>query len=231
MTAAGSAPRPQAAFPCGWYGKMPSTGDFVARRVPGGFCEAWGRWLGSVLDGSRARLGSSWLDHFLSMPAWRFALAGGLVTPGAWAGVLVPSVDSVGRYFPLAVASALPAARLDLVATLLAARAWLDAMEEIALAAIGPDAEIAGLDAATALRPFRAEWLRSAGDSEPHHGPAQCLAPGGRSEDPRSAWLAEPSDIFGRTLLVCDELPGPEAFCAMMDGRWREHGWLPRAAD
>jgi type VI secretion system protein ImpM len=231
MGAAGVAPRAQAGFPSGWYGKVPTTGDFVARRVPGSFCETWGRWLQEVLDGSRVRLSGRWLEHFLSMPAWRFVLAGGLVTPNAWAGVMVPSVDAVSRYFPLAVASALPAERIDVVATLVAARSWFDEMEEIAVSAIAPRAQTDVLDAAIAVRPFRGEWLRGGAEGQGYDGSAECFEPAGwHGEAPRAAWLAEPSDIFGRTLLVGDALPAAEAFCAMMNGQWREHGWLPRAA-
>lgn len=215
-------------FAPGWYGKIPATGDFIARRVPGGFCDAWGRWLQSALDGARAHLGERWPDDFLSMPVWRFVLSAGLVTPSAWAGVMAPSVDSVGRYFPLALASPLPSIRLDLVGTLLAARAWFGHMEELSLSAIEARSDIAALDAAIAERSFRAEWLCIAGGSQSARAeaPMDCLELA-RGEA-RAAWLAEASDIFGRTLLLCDELPPAGPFCAMMNGRWQEQGWLPR---
>jgi len=105
MIGAAAAP---ASFPVGWYGKIPVTGDFIARRLATAFSEPWDRWLQGVMDGSRERLGARWRDTFLSMPAWRFILAPGMVTPNAWAGLMVPSVDAVGRYFPLTVAVSLP---------------------------------------------------------------------------------------------------------------------------
>lgn len=216
-------------FPSGCYGKMPAAGDFVARRVPGAFCDAWGRWLQPALEA--ARRGGDWPGAFLSMPAWRFMLAPGLLTPAAWAGVMVPSVDSVGRYFPLAVASALPSARVDVVATLFAAQAWFDDMEQVALSALSPHADLGALDAAIAARPFREEWLRpaSAGRTVVPDS-VSCWRLAARVDD-RAAWLAEASDVFGRTLLMCDELPPAEAFRAMMDGRWREHGWTRREGE
>lgn len=221
-------------FPSGWYGKIPATGDFIARRMPGAFCDAWSGWLQAALDGARERLGGRWRDDFLSMPVWRFVLTGGLVTPNAWAGVMVPSVDAVGRYFPLALASALPATRLDAPATLFAARSWFATMEEVALSAIAPRADIAAVDAATAVRPFRAEWLQASRASAPAFDTPATMAclelPRRSSAGYHAAWLAEVSDIFGCTLLVCDELPPPGPFCAMMDGRWIEHGWARRAA-
>lgn len=220
------------AFASGWYGKMPAAGDFVARRVPGAFCEAWGRWLQRALEGARARLGDRWPEDFLSMPVWRFVLGPGLVTPGAWAGVMAPSVDSVGRYFPLALASALPAAPVDVVATLFAARPWYDDMEQVASSAIGPGADVARLDAETAARPFPGTYLRSPHGGNPAGGPREgvsCMTlREAHGMAPTAAWFAEASEIFGSTLLVCDRLPPAGPFCAMMDGRWREHGWALR---
>ncbi len=105
MMSAGAAPQE---FSAGWYGKIPGTGDFIARRMPSSFSEAWDRWLQAAIAGSRDRLGGRWRDTFLSMPIWRFVLSPGMLTQNAWAGIMVPSVDAVGRYFPLAVASALP---------------------------------------------------------------------------------------------------------------------------
>ena len=233
MTAAGPVAGRQA-FPSGWYGKIPAAGDFVARRVSGAFCDAWGRWLHGALDAARRRPGLRWPDDFLCMPVWRFVLSPGLVTSSGWAGVMAPSVDSVGRYFPLALASALPASRLDGIATLFAARPWFDDLEQVALSAIAADTDVAALDAALAARPFRGQWLHS-GDRRPTDRvvptTVACFElverPGGEC---RAAWLAEASEIFGRTLLVCDKLPPAGPFCAMMDGRWEEHGWARREA-
>ncbi len=222
------------AFASGWYGKMPTAGDFVARRVPGAFCEAWGRWLQGALEGARGRLGGRWPQDFLSMPVWRFVLGPGVVTSNAWAGVMAPSVDSVGRYFPLALASALPPVPVDVVATLFAARRWYDDMEQVAFSAIGPDADVAALDADTAARPFPAECLRSARGDERANWRRERVTlmtlRETRGMAPRASWLAEASEIFGCTLLVCDSLPPAGPFCAMMDGRWQEHGWAPGEA-
>ena len=65
--------------------------------------DAWDAWLRECLTASREALGERWLDVYLTSPAWRFACAPGLLGPLASAGVLVPSVDRVGRYFPLTV--------------------------------------------------------------------------------------------------------------------------------
>lgn len=235
-------------FAAGWYGKMPGTGDFIARRMPAAFSEAWDRWLQAAIAGSRDRLGADWRDCYLSMPVWRFMLSPGMLTGEAWAGVVAPSVDAVGRYFPLAIATALPS-NLDLVPTLVAASEWFDGIESIALDALSPGANVASVDAAIAKKPFRAEWLKrleSSGDETmPIRGknpqmlslllPARGASAGQdildvapRFGEPWGVWLAEESELLGRCLLACETLPQAGHFCAMMDGRWDEHGWSRR---
>jgi type VI secretion system protein ImpM len=236
---------PGGGFSAGWYGKIPAAGDFIARRVPPSFSQAWDRWLQTVIGGSRARLAARWRDAFLSMPVWRFVLSPAMLNVNAWAGVMVPSVDAVGRYFPLAVASALPSASLDLVATLLAARSWFQDIEAIALSALGPGTDSDSIDAAIAGKPFLSQWLRhpeAHDDTVPIRGakPQMLWVPLGDGQEegarelgatlgePAAAWLAEASELFGRCLLLCEALPEAEQYCAMMDGRWIEHGWRRR---
>jgi type VI secretion system protein ImpM len=236
------------AFPTGWYGKIPGMGDFVARRLASHFTESWHRWQQTVIAGSRERLGADWRESYLSMPVWRFVFSPGLLTEAAWAGIVAPSVDAVGRYFPLAIAAELPSKSLDLVRTMIAAQPWLDEMDALALQALAPRADMAALDAAIAARPFRAEWLclpeardetvplRGAQPqliclplAERHSGAqAKAIEIARRLSEPCGAWLAEESEVFGRCLALCETLPPAEQYCAMMDGRWAHHGWSPR---
>ena len=241
----------QETFPAGWYGKIPGTGDFIARRIPSAFSAAWDGWLQAAMAGSRERLGSRWRDSYLSMPIWRFVLSPGVLTPSAWVGIMVPSVDAVGRYFPLAVASALPSASLDIVATLIGAESWFDEIEGVALSAIAPAVDTAAIDTAIAQKPFRAEWLRhpevrddtvpirgakpqmlwvSLGERTGREAAPELCSLAGRMAEPCGAWLAEESELFPRCVLLCETLPPAEQYCAMMDGRWVEHGWGRRDA-
>lgn len=247
MITAGAAPGE--GFAVGWYGKIPGTGDFIARRVPASFSEPWDGWLQQAIEGSKQRLGARWRDAFLSMPAWRFALGPGVVGANAWAGLMVPSVDAVGRYFPLTVACALPSASLDVVATLLGAARWFEDIEAIALEAIAPRADTAAIDAALVKRRFEARWL-AVPEANDATMPMRSAKPqmlaidlprtrvvttgkvrelADRLCEPYSAWLAEPSELFGRSLLLCESLPAGEQFCAMMHGHWLEHGWACRS--
>lgn len=87
----------------GFYGKLPCRGDFLQRRAPQDFVDVWDAWLQQCLHETRQNLQEAWLESYLTGPVWRFALASGVCGNGAYAGILVPSVDRVGRYFPLTV--------------------------------------------------------------------------------------------------------------------------------
>jgi type VI secretion system protein ImpM len=86
--------------PCGLFGKLPSKRDFVSYNMPRPFLDSWESWLQSAVASSRHALGQGWQDIFLAMPIWRF-WCGNEVHGAAVTGALMPSVDGVGRYFPL----------------------------------------------------------------------------------------------------------------------------------
>jgi len=88
----------------GWYGKLPILGDFAHRRLPVGFVSACDTWLSDGVAASRESLGSAWLENYLTAPLWNFAWSPRVVDEQWWFGLLMPSVDAVGRYFPLMVA-------------------------------------------------------------------------------------------------------------------------------
>ena len=91
----------------GWWGKLPGMGDFASRRLEGTrFVEEWDRWLQSCF-GSLRQHESQWVEHYLASPVWLFALGGDIAEYSNWIGIIMPSVDSVGRYFPFTLASEL----------------------------------------------------------------------------------------------------------------------------
>lgn len=87
----------------GWFGKLPMLGDFAHRRLPVEVVAACDAWLSQGVAGSREALGTAWLDTYLKAPLWCFAWAPQVVDPQWWIGILMPSVDAAGRYFPLLV--------------------------------------------------------------------------------------------------------------------------------
>jgi type VI secretion system protein ImpM len=88
----------------GFFGKLPARGDFVRAGLPRGFVDPWDGWLQRVLPASGAILGDAWEPAWLEAPVWRFALPPDLCGPEPVWGIWMPSVDSVGRYFPLTLA-------------------------------------------------------------------------------------------------------------------------------
>ena len=93
----------------GYYGKIPVRGDFVRRRLPRGFLDPWDLWLQGSIAISKEELAIDWLDGYLTSPIWRFALSAGVCGEFVSTGVFMPSVDSVGRYYPMTISILLPA--------------------------------------------------------------------------------------------------------------------------
>ena len=123
----------------GFFGKLPSNGDFVSRRLPREFLDLWDHWLQRCIAESKASLGDDWLNAYLTSPIWRFAIAKEVCGDEAIHGVLMPSVDKVGRYFPLSIIAPSPAN----VSPLSVARgrtAWFDEAEALLLNALKEDA-------------------------------------------------------------------------------------------
>ena len=85
---------------CGLFGKLTAKRDFIALFAPRAFLDAWEPWMQSGIAASRDALGRGWQQAFLSAPIWRFWL-GSDICGATVAGVFMPSLDGVGRYYPL----------------------------------------------------------------------------------------------------------------------------------
>ncbi|KXU83738.1 hypothetical protein CI15_24635 [Paraburkholderia monticola] len=129
----------------GCFGKLRGNGDFVTRRLPACFVEPWDAMLQAALLASRAARGPAWLDAYLTAPLWRFALGGGVLGESGWAGVLMPSVDSAGRHFPLTIAA--PVDPLAWSLWRAHADAWFERCGALALATLEERARLADFDA------------------------------------------------------------------------------------
>ena len=134
----------------GWHGKLPTLGDFASRRLDADFIDVWDGWLAAEIDGLKRRDEDGWLRAYLDSPSWRFLLMPG-VLPGAlgmrpWIGVLMPSVDRVGRYFPFTIAHKLEAwpSGEDDFQTLFR---WLHRLDDVAADALYGDWDVNMLEA------------------------------------------------------------------------------------
>src|SRR5687768_9484040 len=143
--------------PAGRHGTIPCLGDFIWRRLPSGLIRAWDSWLQHAMAASRAHWRGRWLDLYRNRPIGRFVLMPGAcdASTGIWGGRLMPSVDSVGRYFPLTIA--LPVgSRPGMMLTVFSAQSWYAALERIALATLNINALPDDLDRNLADNPFPA---------------------------------------------------------------------------
>jgi type VI secretion system protein ImpM len=236
----------------GLYGKVPARGDFLSRRLDAEFIAGWDEWLQRAIRESREKLGERWLECFLSAPVWRFVLPAGMYSKPGWVGLIAPSVDRVGRYFPLTLAAPLHHETIDLPATLAAALGWLDALEALALEALTPELDFDAFDqrlSALAL-PAGVPVAAAPSDDTVPLGAAQATFEAWTfaaevSDDIVTRVLMEPSRALraasaiwlsrgGETLAPCvaactGPIPG-ERFCALLDGRWSEHTWTVASA-
>ena len=87
----------------GYFGKLPMRGDFIQRNMSAEFVHTWDNWLQSVIATSHHNLGHKWLEHYLVSPIWRYLIPQQSETYQL--GVMLPSVDKVGRYFPFTVST------------------------------------------------------------------------------------------------------------------------------
>lgn len=201
--------------PAAAYGKMPALGDFFRIRAETGFVTVWDTWLQEIMMAGRARLGSSWDDCYMQAPLWRFALPAGMAGSQAVIGVLMPSVDRVGRQFPLTL-SALADDGGSPFRSYFANTDVLDALETLALDSLGDDMTRDLLDA---------RLSQIAGRPAPSRGQTRRTPTGGlllQDGDPamEAADLAEAALAPGRAAIWA---------CRMQGGsRWMTLNGLPR---
>jgi type VI secretion system protein ImpM len=244
----------------GLFGKLPSHGDFLRRRASDAFVDTWDAWLQACMAASRAALGDQWLGVYLTSPAWRFVCAAGACGPAPVIGLMVPSVDRVGRYFPLTLVAELPddvnplaAARESasffdraerlVIDTLAAEPVDFDRFDEDVIA-LGDELTWVGLPPPVVLDPAGAAALSedaAAGWQLPLAGPEQLTSAFEQLllhrlsavYDPLTLWWTEGSSLVEPSCLITRGLPAPGTFGALLDGAWAQHRWnaIPVLAD
>jgi type VI secretion system protein ImpM len=234
----------------GFYGKLPSHGDFLRRRVSDAFVDAWDVWLRECLSASRTALGPRWLDVYLTSPAWRFVCAAGACGPAPVIGVAAPSVDQVGRYFPLTLVAELPP-EVSLVTAASCGR-FFEAAEQLVIETLATErVDFERFDQGTlalerALSPiaFAPELVLDPGASAiVTDSPHAWQIPLATASDVTSAFeqllslhleakyrplvlfWTEGSGVVEPSCLVLKGLPPPEMYPALLEGAWAAHRW------
>lgn len=227
----------------GVYGKIPTHGDFLNLNLPNDFLEGWDHWMQQSVLASQEVLGESWLTHFLISPVWRFVLPSGCVNSQSWAGIMLPSVDKVGRYYPLTLAAAIPE-QVGSFEYISNAESWFQCLESVAIMTLEK-----GLDADELLQ---ALVLNEETPVFPKARPLalkparnlQCVVPLGSVENapqnvipqlcdalikPQlssvSLWWTKGGEHVEASLLLADQLPRPVSYTAMLNGQWANWHW------
>lgn len=204
----------------GLYGKLPARGDFVERRLSGRFVDAWDRFLNQGMVAASGVLGDRFTELYLVCPFWRFALAAGVASDFTVVGVMAPSVDRVGRYFPLTIAAELEAG-VPPLAALAASESWLSSAEALIFDALGPDGSFEALeDGVAALTIPEMAVPAATGPFIPAASLAQAvLALVPASPAPVLFWTPG-SATLSPGLATFGELPAAARFAAFLDGAW-----------
>jgi type VI secretion system protein ImpM len=234
----------------GFFGKLPSHGDFLRRNVSDSCVEHWDPWLQTSMAASRQALTERWLELYLTAPMWRFFAPPGLIDAQAVTGVLFPSVDRVGRYFPLTVFARLAEDVPGLV-LIDNCSGWYQSIEDLVVEQLGDQPlPLADFESrlVSSLEPLRAGAELAAGSRLlPTEGATHLHLPlDERLDMTRKAlawlderlrqdyshpayWLSTGSARVGPCWLVTSGLPGTEAYAAMLSGEFDAWPWNSRA--
>ena len=232
-----------AVFHLGFFGKVPNLGDFVERRIHPGFRSAWDQWVQESLALSQEILGERWLDLYVVSPLWRFVLSPQVCGEAVYAGVMVPSVDRVGRYFPLTVVATLPA-ETPCLPLFAAGRSWFVAVESILLQVL--HGEVSDIDAFERLLADLEHTLPEVLGRLPGITPARreldLVVELGKNELTQGLtglselllreqfvnptyWDTDGSVEMSPRLLIAAGLPQPTEFAAMLTGQFESTRW------
>lgn len=189
----------------GAFGKIPSVGDFFRINAPPGFASVWDEWLQRCLVSGAHAYGAGWDALYMSVPIWRFCLTAGVAGQGAIMGVLMPSVDRVGRRFPLTLMGPLPDGA-DVLKTHLSDETTFDALETIALSVLDDDISKDAL----------ADKLSGVQRSEPDQSAVCRVVPG--SAVARSGGSMQDMQIGMAAALLSRSFQAPTIWSTLMEG-------------
>lgn len=225
----------------GLYGKLPMHGDFIHRNLPSTFITIWDEWLQHYVAGSKEHLGDEWLDIYLTSPIWRFVLSSGVINEQHWAGVMMPSVDQVGRYYPFSIVTPIPP-ELNPLEFISLERDWFEKMEELSLLALDEQLlvdelfdEISAIESnfvsshkntgqimETSALQINLEFEEQLPMSVYPHLLDSILM---KTNNSYSLWTTKGSERIEPCLFNVKGLPAVSNIPAMMDGQWAYWGW------
>lgn len=227
--------------PTGIFGKLPAHGDFIHRNLATRVINVWDDWLQAFVAATQERLGEAWLEVYLTSPIWRFCLSEGVVDEHTWAGIVLPSVDRVGRYFPFSVMHKLPNS-VNPLAFVGSESPWYEAVETSALRALDGQIQVDRLveDINRARPALDSPYLRQqtprveAGvvvDTDFEQADTLVTMPHlleafvKTSFTSFSVWHTSGSERVEPCLFIAPGMPPASGSAAMLDGLWEHWEW------
>jgi type VI secretion system protein ImpM len=220
---------------CGIYGKLPAKRDFVAVSAPHAFLSVWEPWLQGGVSASRLKLGGGWQSAYLRAPIWRFWLGAELCGTTVL-GAFMPSVDGVGRYFPLTVFASAEAGASIAPPEFEPQDAWFETMEAILLSALDDTAQYETFTAAVNAanpptvadpQPLIEGLVRFADGTTVIPAPPETFRQNlaaARAQDYEHAyaaatfWWTHGGEDFAPLALAATRMPHPHLFSGMLTG-------------
>lgn len=224
----------------GLYGKLPAHGDFVYRDLPTNFINTWDSWLQGFVGSTQEQIGEEWLEIYLTSPIWRFAFSEGVIDQFSWAGIMLPSVDRVGRYFPFSVVTRVPVSMPP--PEIIMQTAWFESVERAALKALDGQLHIDDLVEEVNQCRFEYPPIYTIQCQE-KNAQGTIIAMDFEEQSPGSVfpyllntslketlssysiWTTQGSQRLEPCLFYCGGLPQMRGISAMMDGHWDQWGW------
>jgi type VI secretion system ImpM family protein len=234
----------------GFHGKLPALGDFVSRGWSAEFSDALDRFVQTAMAAAYAETPARVLEA--QGRAVALAIRPGTWGRSGWVGLLAPSEDRVGRYFPICVGLETDAQDPpELLAPGWPSRRWTDELLERVLR-VQVDAQ--GAQALMEALPETDRWMtgwcqgsavpdtvsaRLPEDAQTWRGAAQVAfaGPWARLSEPQrvsALQAAARARVFGvvmaedgshHTWFADGSAQNGSAFAALFDGRWAHWGW------
>jgi|GEM_PF-387287 len=216
----------------GWFGKLPSVGDFAGKGMPVPLKETVHGWMSSGMAALKCAHPTEWQGAYLVSPVWHFLIGPGIWDRSALIGCLAPSVDKVGRYSPLIVLRSFD--KSDLSSVLPPESRWLYRVDATLRRVIGERISISGLhDLLLQLMEDEESGRNSTVNilSDLGIGNARACASAQKdwftwpelpellkARSNSSFWWSEPSSVQGMKQIVHSGAPNDNLFCLLMDG-------------
>lgn len=227
----------------GLYGKLPAYGDFIFRNLNSAFITPWDEWLQHFISGSQEQIGEDWLNIYLTSPIWHFVLSPGVIDNNMWAGLMMPSVDRVGRYFPISIVKPFTS-NINPVNFMLKQKDWFNVLERHCLTALNGNIDVDKLISIVTEIEVLPQQNYQPTSNLGEMGPMLFGLAGGDEEqqlndvmpymlsaalatglNSYSLWQTAGSEIVSPVLFSCQGLPPIGSVASMLDGQWQQRNW------